>query len=76
MNGMDRPNFVQLEAIDKLHGLEWFWVRTLWDWEVKNQPIVWSCFMLIVLSLFLSAAVLIVYLTRPRKTAEANGHSP
>jgi len=71
---MGGPNFDELVAIDRLHSLEWFWVRTLW--EINNQPIAWTCFMLIVLGLFLGAATLIVYSTSPRKIAEANDPPP
>jgi len=60
-----------LEAVDRLHGMEWFWKRTLW--EIKYEPVDWAVCTLIVLGLFLAAAVLIVYWTCPRKTTEAAG---
>jgi len=66
--GMEGVNFDELAAIDRLHGLEWFWVRTLW--EIKNQPVAWSMFMLIVLGLIVGVAVVIVHLTSPRNATE------
>ena len=65
---MELPAKEALDAVDRLHGMEWFWKRTLW--EIKYQPVSWAVCTLIVLGLFLAAAVLIVYWTSPRKTID------
>ena len=67
MQGIDQA---ELEAIDRLHGLHWFWVRTLW--EIKHQPVEWVCFVLIVFALFAVVAWLFVYVTSRRRTASGS----
>jgi hypothetical protein len=62
------PGFdpTELEAIDRLHGLHWFWVRTLW--EIKHQPLTWACYVLIVFALLAGIAWLFVYVAGRRQT--------
>ncbi len=49
-----------------LKALQWFWERTLW--EIENQPVAWTCFMLIVALLVGFVACLIVFATHWRRS--------
>jgi hypothetical protein len=57
-----------LDAVERLHGMEWFWKRTLW--EIQYQPIAWSVFMLLAVASLALVAYVIVYLTYRRRANE------
>jgi hypothetical protein len=47
---------------------QWFWERTLW--EIENQPVLWGCFVTVVVALFAGAAMLIVFATGIRRRSK------
>ena len=65
---MDPAAREALNAVEQLHGMKWFWKRTLW--EIQYQPLAWCLFMLIVFALLVIVAYAIVYLTSRRWTKE------
>ena len=61
---------IDLEAVERLQGVEWFWMRTLW--EIRYQPVMWACCVLLGLALLAVVVWLIVYVTGQRRPDASN----